>query len=87
MYENLPYNERGEKILCEESGKNSHMRMDVRIQRLEAGQQVMLLDQEKETAVLLLAGKVVFAFGGRRPPGAVCSWISHTACTAAGGWR
>ena len=65
MYENLPYNERGEKILCEESGKNSHMRMDVRIQRLEAGQQVMLLDQEKETAVLLLAGKVVFAFGGR----------------------
>ncbi|MDE6517362.1 MAG: 5-deoxy-glucuronate isomerase, partial [Acetatifactor sp.] len=66
MYENPVYNQRGEKILCEETGKNSHMLMDVRVQRLEAGQTVRILEQEKETAVMLLAGKVVFAFEGKR---------------------
>jgi len=65
MYENPEYNERGEKILCEETGKNSHMLMDVRVQKLAAGQKIQILEQEKETAVMLLAGKVVFAFEGR----------------------
>ena len=31
MYENPAFNEKGEKILCEEKGKNSHMLMDVRV--------------------------------------------------------
>lgn len=66
MYENPEYNERGEKILCEETGKNSHMLMDVRVQRMEAGQKVRILEEEKETAVMLLAGKVDFAFEGRQ---------------------
>lgn len=66
MYENPEYNERGEKILCEETGKNSHMLMDVRVQRLEAGRKVRILEGEKETAVMLLAGKVTFAFEGRQ---------------------
>ena len=65
MYENPEYNERGEKILCEETGKNSHMLMDVRVQKLAAGQKIQILEQEKETAVMLLAGKVVFVFEGR----------------------
>ena len=65
MYDKPEFNERGEKILCEETGKDSHMRMDVRVQRLAAGQGVELFTQEKETAVMLLAGKVVYAFEGR----------------------
>lgn len=65
MYENPEYNERGEKILCEETEKNSHMLMDVRVQKLAAGQKIQILEQEKETAVMLLAGKVVFVFEGR----------------------
>lgn len=64
MYENPEFNEEGVKILCEESGKNSHMRMDVWVQRLEAGQKQVLLSPEKETAVMLLAGKVVYGFEG-----------------------
>ena len=47
MYENPEYNGQGEKILCQENGKNSHMMMDVRVQRLAAGQKLRLLEQER----------------------------------------
>ena len=66
MYENPEFNEKGEKILCQENGKNSHMLMDVRVQRLARGESVRLLEPGKETAVMLLAGKVEFAFEGKR---------------------
>ena len=62
MYETPEFNEKGEMILCEEKGKNSHMLMDVRVQRLTAGQKVRVMEQAKETAIMLLAGKVTFAF-------------------------
>ncbi|MCM1025567.1 MAG: 5-deoxy-glucuronate isomerase [Roseburia sp.] len=70
MYENPEFNEKGEKILCEENGeggqgKNSQMLMDVRVQKLSAGQRLAILAPEKETAVMLLAGKVVFGFEGK----------------------
>ena len=52
MYENPEFNAKGEKILCEEKGKNSHMLMDVRVQKLAAGQKVRLLEQDgRGTAV------------------------------------
>ena len=66
MYGNPEFNEKGEKILCQENGKNSHMLMDVRVQRLARGESVRLLEPGKETAVMLLAGKVEFAFEGKR---------------------
>ena len=69
MYGKPEYNEKGEKFLCEEKGINSHMRMDVRIQDLKAGQKVSIMEKEKETAILLLAGKVLFAFEGRKEEG------------------
>ena len=69
MYGNPEFDEKGKKILCEESGKNSQMRMDVWVQRLRAGERLRLLEQEKETAILLLAGKVIFAFEGKRETG------------------
>lgn len=65
MYENPGYNGQGEKIFCEENGKNSHMLMDVRVKRLAAGEGVRLYAPKKETAVMLLAGRVEFAFEGR----------------------
>lgn len=65
MYENPEYNERGEKILCEEKGKNSHMLMDVWVQKLGAGQKLVIVVHSQEAAVLLLAGKVTFSFEGR----------------------
>ena len=69
MYENPEFNEKGEKILCQETGKNSQMLMDVRVQRLKAGEKVRIMEQEKETAILLLGGKVFFAFEGREEMG------------------
>ncbi len=69
MYEKPEFNEKGEKILCEEKGKNAHMLMDVSVRRLKAGEKVRIMEQEKETAILLLAGKVLFAFQGRREEG------------------
>lgn len=70
MYENPGFNEKGEKILCQEKGKNSHMLMDVRVKKLTAGQKVRICEMEKETAVLLLQGRVTFAFEGKREEGA-----------------
>lgn len=47
MYENPEFNEKGEKILCQETGKNSQMLMDVRVQRLKAGEKVRIMEQDK----------------------------------------
>ena len=56
MYERPEFNEKGEKILCLEDGKNSHMLMDVWVKRLAPGESVTLQSAQKETAVMLLAG-------------------------------
>lgn len=71
MYTNPDFNENGEKILCEErgsdaGGRGSNMRMDVRIKKLAAGESVCLYAAEKETAVMLLAGRVIYSFEGRQ---------------------
>lgn len=69
MYERPGYNERGELICSQENGKNSNMLMDVRAQKLAAGESIRILEPERETAILLLAGEVEFAFEGRREKG------------------
>ncbi len=69
MYERPEFNEKGEKILCLEDGKNSHMLMDVWVKRLAPGESVTLQSAQKETAVMLLAGEVSFAFEGRQEKG------------------
>lgn len=69
MYERLEFDAKGEKILCLEDGKNSHMLMDVWVKRLAPGESVALQSAQKETAVMLLAGEVDFAFEGRQEKG------------------
>ena len=85
MYENPEFNEKGEKILCQETGKNSQMLMDVRVQRLKAGEKVRIMEQDKETAILLLAGNVVFAFEGKKETGTRRSvFLDKTYCLHCG---
>ena len=65
MYDNPAYNAKNEKILCEMGGKNAEMLMDIRVKLLSAGESVTICDAANETAVMLLAGEVKFAFDGK----------------------
>ena len=67
MYEKPEFNEKGEKILCEEKGKNAHMLMDVSVRRLKAGEKVRIMEQEKETAALRMQKRDdCHGFGGQQ---------------------
>lgn len=65
MYDNPAYNAQNEKILCEMGGKNAEMLMNIKVKRLLKGETVEICDATNETAVMLLAGKVTFAFDGK----------------------
>ncbi len=69
MYEKPEYNEENELICCQENGKNSHMLMDVRVKRLNAGESLVILEPERETAVMLLAGEAEFFYEGKSAVG------------------
>ncbi len=67
MYIQPEFDETGTKRLCEESGE---MKMDIAVKRLAAGERFTVCAPGRETAVLLLAGEVTFAFGGETRTGA-----------------
>lgn len=50
--------------------KHQNMYMDIGVQVLTAGESLTLLDKEKETAVLLLTGKIAYHWEGNREVGA-----------------
>ncbi len=70
MYEKPEYDGNGEMVLSQENGKNREMLMDVRVKRLGPGEVLEIVEPEKETAVLLLRGRVEFCFDGRVEPAA-----------------
>lgn len=64
MFENLPFDENGEKVLCSRKGKNADMNMDITVKRLEKGRSMKIFSSGDETAVLLIKGKIIFKWNG-----------------------
>ena len=58
MFERFDDIDFGYNSLAEIDGKHSNMLMDVGIYKLKDGEEIVLKDNEKETAILLLDGKV-----------------------------
>ena len=60
------FDENGEEILCTYDNEYSAMLMDVRVYRMKAGQSRTFKYDGEETAVLLLSGKLTYAWEGNR---------------------
>lgn len=58
MFTYPKFNETGTQILSAISGVNKEMMMDVSIHRLQQGEEFLVEEQEVETAILLLRGKI-----------------------------
>ena len=54
------YDENGKKILCEMKGVNSDMLMDIYVKKLKKGEILEIYEEENETAILLLSGRINF---------------------------
>lgn len=84
MLEYIDFNSDNEKILCEMNGKNADMLMTIKVKKLRAGESFSILDNENETAILLIAGELVFAWDGETRTGArkdafeMKPWCLHT---------
>lgn len=64
MFERFDGIDFGYNSLAEIDGKHSNMLMDVGIYKLKDGEEIVLKDNEKETAILLLDGKVKMIWEG-----------------------
>lgn len=60
MFDYLEFDENGEKIVARIGGVNADMLMDITVRRLTPGGRVEIFEQEKETAVLLTQGSVIY---------------------------
>ena len=65
MYSNPAFDSNGEQILCEMSGINADMLMNISVKKLSKGESLMVYDSVCETALLLISGKVEFEFEGK----------------------
>ena len=59
------FDQNGEEILCTYDNEYRAMLMDVRVYRMESGQERTFCRTGEETAVLLLSGKVTFGWDGQ----------------------
>ena len=57
------YDENGKKVLCEMNGVNADMLMDIYVKKMKSGEALEINENENETAILLLSGKVNFKIG------------------------
>ena len=62
------FDQNGEEILCTYDNEYRAMLMDVRVYRMESGQERTFCRTGEETAVLLLSGKVTFSWDGSPKP-------------------
>jgi len=65
MLKSYKFNKNGEKIVCEIDGKNADMLMDISVYKLENGEKLVLHKEEKEMAVLLTSGKIIYEWEGK----------------------
>lgn len=56
------FDEKGEKILTTYDNEYSHQLMDIRVFRMKQGDEKVFEKPEEETAILLLKGKITFAW-------------------------
>lgn len=64
MIEELQELKNGYNVLTEMDGKHEDMMMDIGIYKLEKGEEQVCVDDAKETAFLLLSGKVIIKWDG-----------------------
>ncbi|MBQ8980221.1 MAG: 5-deoxy-glucuronate isomerase [Eubacterium sp.] len=57
------YDENGKKVLCGMNGVNADMLMDIYVKKMKKGEVLEINENENETAILLLSGKVNFKIG------------------------
>jgi 5-deoxy-glucuronate isomerase len=69
MFERPEFDANGKKVLCEINGKNADMHMNIYVKKMKKGETLEIYDDKNETAVLLLQGKVTFAFDGKAESG------------------
>ncbi len=55
----------GVKTLSQVNGKNRNMLMDITVRILRAGETRSIYKKDKETAILLLSGKIKFSYAGK----------------------
>lgn len=64
MVEELKKLKNGYNVLTEMDGKHKDMMMDIGIYKLEKGEEQVCIDDAKETAFLLLSGKILIKWDG-----------------------
>ena len=69
MFAKPSFDENGLQVVCEMNGSHADMMMNIYVKRLKAGETYRLLDEQNETAVLLLGGEVDFAWGDKTATG------------------
>jgi 5-deoxy-glucuronate isomerase len=65
MFDYLHFNQNGVATLSQINGINSDMLMDVRIHKLKSGQSLAIFESDKETALLLLCGRLRLDYAGK----------------------
>lgn len=65
MFEQLNYNDKGLKTLCETNGKHSDMLMNIYVKRFEENETFDVFNEKCETAFLILYGEVEVSWNGR----------------------
>ncbi len=62
VFERLKFGQDGKKTVTQMNGVHADMLMDITVHRLKKGETVTVLETDKEAAILLLEGKVVFSY-------------------------
>lgn len=70
------FDKNGTKVLTRMDGKNSNMLMDITVQKLEAMDSIIVEEQEKETAILLVQGKIEYQWEGKTVLAERKSWLN-----------
>ncbi|MDV4152040.1 5-deoxy-glucuronate isomerase [Clostridium sp. AL.422] len=60
LVSNIEFTKEGVKTISEINGLNSSMQMDIVVRKLKAGQELKLVEANKEMAILLLQGSINF---------------------------
>ena len=60
MFDYLTFDTAGKKVVSRMNGINSNMLMDITVYRMNKGDVLDILNKDKESAILLLAGKVIY---------------------------
>lgn len=56
------FNKQGTQTIASLDGRNKNMLMDITVHKLSAGEEMLLLEQDMEAAVLLLKGKIILDY-------------------------